>query len=121
MKYILEYADFYDTDIYAYHVTSSKNLPSIMENGLIPNIPEDYGDKGDIKGIYLFKTLDDLDNALYNWLGERIDDIEEESGVDYDEVTLKVNITGLEKDLIDTVEYEWVCLVKIDPSRISIQ
>jgi hypothetical protein len=103
---------------YAYHVTSRNNLKSIMKTGLEPRIPEDYANTGDVKGVYLFKTLDDTKNALYNWLGERIDDIEEETGKPYDEVVLKINISGLERYLIDSVEYEWTCVVRIEPSRI---
>lgn len=103
---------------YAYHVTSRKNLESIMKIGLEPRIPEDYGENGDIKGVYLFKTLDDTKNALYNWLGQRIEDIEEETGEEYDEVVLKVDISDLGEHLIDSVEYEWTCLVTIEPSRI---
>lgn len=122
MNFILEYAEFYDVNEfdYAYHVTSKKNLPSILENGLETRIPEDYGDSGDIEGVYLFKKLDDVENALYNWLGERIDDVEEETGVDYDEVVLKIDISGLKNYLIDSVEYEWVCTKNIEPYRISV-
>ena len=89
-----------------------------MKTGLEPRIPEDYANTGDVQGVYLFKTLDDTKNALYNWLGERIDDIEEETGKPYDEVVLKINIAGLEEYLIDSVEYEWTCIVRIEPSRI---
>lgn len=103
---------------YAYHVTSRKNLKSIMKKGLEPRIPEDYGENGDIKGVYLFKTLEDTENALFNWLGERIEEIEEETGKEYDEIVLKVDISGLQEKLLDTVEYEWVCLVNIESSRI---
>jgi hypothetical protein len=103
---------------YAYHVTSRNNLKSIMKKGLEPRIPEDYADTGDIKGVYLFKTLDDTKNALYNWLGERIEEIEEEIGKPYDEIVLKINISGLEEYLIDSVEYEWTCTVRIESSRI---
>ena len=122
MHYILEYNEFYEinTSDFAYHVTSKDNLNSIMKLGLEPRVPEDYGSDGDIKGVYLFKTKDDVENALDNWLGERIDEIEEESGKDYNEVILKVDIKGLEEYLIDSVEYEWTCTTTIDPSRITI-
>ncbi len=70
------------------------------------------------KGVYLFKTISDTENALYNWLGERIEEWEEEYNEEYDEIVLKINLTGLEISLIDSVEYEWTCLVNIEPSRI---
>jgi hypothetical protein len=41
--------------IFGYHFTNSKNLSSILKNGLEPRIPEDYGIFGDEKGIYFFK------------------------------------------------------------------
>jgi hypothetical protein len=104
---------------YAYHVTRKENLASIKAKGLELNVPADYGDMGDVKGIYLFKTIDDTENALYNWLGERINEWEEENDQAYNEVVLKVNITGLKNDLIDSVAYEWICLVNIEPSRIE--
>lgn len=89
-----------------------------MKKGLEPRVPEDYGENGDIKGVYLFKTIEDTENALFNWLGERIEEIEEETGKEYDEIVLKVDISGLQEQLLDTVEYEWVCLVNIEPYRI---
>lgn len=105
-------------EIFAYHVTRRKNLSSIKRKGIKPRVPTDYGDNGDAKAVYLFKTEDDTKTALSQWLGERIDDWEEENNKEYDEIVLKININGLEEDLIDTVEYEWTCLVKIEPSRI---
>ena len=93
-------------------------LDSIKKIGIEPRIPEDYGISGDIKGVYLFKTIEDVENALYNWLGERIDEWEEENNEDYDEIVLKINITNLEEYLIDSVEYEWICVETIEPSRI---
>lgn len=107
-----------DDKRFAYHVTSRKNIKSIMKKGLEPRIPEDYGEHGDTKGVYLFKTLEDTENALFNWLGQRIEEIEEETGQEYNEVVLKIDISNLENELIDTVEYEWLCLVKIEPFRI---
>ena len=103
---------------FAYHVTRRKNLNSINKKGLEPRIPIDYGIAGDVKGVYLFKTIEDTQNALYNWLGERIEEWEEKNDKEYDEVVLKININGLEEHLIDSVEYEWTCLVNIEPSRI---
>lgn len=122
MDHVKQFYDFLveqQSDMtFAYHVTRRKNLNSIKKKGLIPKIPKDYGINGDIKGVYLFKTIDDTKNALYNWLGERIEEWEEENDKEYDEVVLKINITGLEEHLIDSVEYEWTCLVNIEPTRI---
>lgn len=102
----------------AYHVTRRSNLDSIRNIGLEPRIPKDFGLEGDVKGVYLFKTIDDVENSLYNWLGERIDEWEEETGEEYDEIVLKIDLTGLEKELIDSVEYEWTCITTIESHRI---
>lgn len=107
-----------DGNLYGYHVTSKRNLKSIMKIGLETRIPEDYGTDGDKKGVYLFKTLEDTQTALYQWLGERIEDIEEETGIEYNEIILKVNLSGLEKYLSSDVEFEWCCSVNIEASRI---
>ena len=107
-----------NTKKYAYHVTSKNNLQSILKYGLIPKIPTDYGVDGDVCGVYLFKTKEDVVNALYNWLGERIEEIEHETNRPYNEITLKIDITGLELDLFDSCDYEYTCLCKIEPKRI---
>lgn len=107
-----------DNGIYAYHVTRRVNLESIKENGLKMSIPEDYGTDGDIEGVYLFKTLDDAKDALFQWMGIRIEEWEEENDEEYDEICLKVDIDGIEQYLIDSVDYEYISTIDIEPSRI---
>jgi len=113
MKHLMIYENFGKQ--LAYHITRRKNLKSILKKGLIPNIPEDYVGS-ELKGVFLFKTKSDTENALHNWLGERIEEWEEENDTEYDEVCLTVDISGLE--LIDSVEYEWTCTTTIEPNRI---
>jgi hypothetical protein len=84
---------------------------------LSPKVPEDYGKSGDVEAVYLFRDLDDVENALMNWLGERINEIEEDLGIEYDEVVLKIDITGL-TDFLESVEYELVYPGVIGPERI---
>jgi hypothetical protein len=115
MNYIKTYENFREK-IIGYHITDYKNLESILKNGLEPRVPEDYGMDGDVKGVYFFKTAADMDNALGNWLGERIEELEEESGETYEDTLIVVDLTGL--SLLDTVEFEWTCIEHIDPSRI---
>lgn len=98
-----------------YHITRQSNLNKIMKKGLEPRVPEDFGESGDIKGIYLFKTIDDCENALSNWFGERIEEWEEDNDKEFKESLIVVDLTGL--DLFDSVEYEWVCLEHISPDR----
>jgi hypothetical protein len=100
----------------AYHITDEKNLKKISSEGLKVNVPTDYGESGDIEGVYLFKTIEDFDTALGSWFGERIEEIEEETGDEFRESLLVVDITGL--DLYDSVGFEWTCLENISPDRI---
>ncbi len=104
-----------------YHITRRKNLNKIRKTGLIPKVPKDYGESGDEKAVYLFISLEEAKNALYNWLGERIEEWEEEHEQDYDEVCLVVDVTGLTQKQITeegTYFYEMIVREKIDPSRI---
>ena len=106
---------------YGYHVTSSSNISSIMKNGLEPRVPEDYGAKGDVKGVYLFKTLEDVQTALEQWLGERIEEWEEETGQEYDEVILKIDMSNIDHwAIIDTSPYEWTITDIIPPEAITV-
>ena len=105
-----------DQKTIGFHITRKQDLDNIMSVGLEPRIPSDYGNDGDIKGVYLFKTLDDAENALMNWLGDRIEEYEDESGEEFEETLLVVDLTGLK--ILDTVEYEWTCLEHIKPDRI---
>lgn len=104
---------------YGYHVTRRVNLPSIKKIGLEPRVPEDFGPDGDMKGVYLFKTKEDMVTGLYQWLGERIDDWEEEHEEEYDEVALKVDMSYISPENIhDTVDYEWTVTQVIPPEAI---
>lgn len=117
-KSIKTFEDFNNNKIYGWHVTRRSNIPSILKNGLEPRIPEDFGEKGDVEGVYLFKSAEDVTTALSQWMGEIIEDWEEENDEEYDEIVLKVDLTHLTKYLIDTVEYEWTCVTTIPPKNI---
>jgi hypothetical protein len=54
-------------------------------------------------------TYDDMENAVMNWLGDRLDE-------DREVVAIKLNISGLECE--SDVEYELRCLEPIEPIRI---
>lgn len=116
-KLIKTFEDF-NNKLYGWHVTRRSNIYSILKNGLEPRIPEDFGENGDLEAVYLFKSSDDVTTALYQWLGERIEDWEEENDEEYDEVVLKVDLTNLTEYLLDTVEYEWTCTTTIPPKNI---
>jgi hypothetical protein len=109
-----------DGKLLGYHITSKRNIKSIMRNGLVPHVPEDYDENGDMNGVYFFKTEQDARDALGQWFGDRIEEIEEETGRAYNEVCLEVDLTGLEYYLVDSVEYEWIYVSDIDePEPIS--
>lgn len=57
-----------------YHITPAKNVSKILKNGLDPKKPQDYDDE---EGVYLFKTKDDVEDAMMNWLGDKFDEDEE--------------------------------------------
>lgn len=99
-----------------YHVTSRHNLDSILCNGLIPQSPSDMVDE---YGVYLFKTIEDVKNAILNWFGDRMDEWEYQHGKDYDAIILQISSIGLE--LIESeAEYELICKNVIPPSLISV-
>ena len=61
-----------------FHVTKKENMESILEHGLIPQIGERSEELGESeKAIYLFPNIEEMENALYNWLGECFEDDED--------------------------------------------
>ena len=42
---------------------------------------------GDEIGVYCFPSIEDTENALMNWLGERIEEWEDENDKEYNEGT----------------------------------
>jgi hypothetical protein len=62
----------------AYHVTPASNLLSILERGLIPAIGERSKKIEDVPYVFLFASKDDLETALYQWLGQEFEDLDEE-------------------------------------------
>ena len=69
-KLLTEWRKFLKEDEGAYyHITRSENVPSIMRSGLTPVKPMDM--EGEAKGVYLFRSIDEAEDALMGWLGER--------------------------------------------------
>jgi hypothetical protein len=93
----------------AFHITYKKNLQSILKIGLLPKIPKDY--EQEQKGIYLFPTFNDAENALGSWLEDRIDENE-------DLIALEIDITDLNPYITQSVEWELICSIPIKPNRI---
>lgn len=95
-----------------YHVTPIVNLESILTNGLVPTIGERSSLLNEEKCIFLFKTIEALDDALMNWLGEAFDD-------DADLVTLKISLDETKLSSRNCADYEVKCLSKIEPNFIE--
>lgn len=54
-----------------YHITAHKNTSSILESGLHPLIGERAKKQGETEpAVYLFRSLNDIETAMLNWLGE---------------------------------------------------
>lgn len=53
-----------------YHVTPTKNVKSILRNGLKPSVGARSAKLNEKPGTYLFKHKVDAHNAVMNWLGD---------------------------------------------------
>lgn len=98
----------------AYHVTPTRNLRSIMKDGLVPQIGNRSSQlAGENEGIFLFPSVDDVEAAVSSWLGDEFDEDEDLS-------LLAVDISGLENSIIHGADYETIINTRIDPKRISV-
>lgn len=102
----------------AFHVTPKKNLTSILKNGLLPQIGErssqlnpDGIQLESVPRVYLFPTRNDCDTALYQWLGEQFEDLDD------DLVFIEVSTKGLEIE--SDCEFEISTRKAINPVRIT--
>jgi hypothetical protein len=99
-----------ESKAYYYHITPTKNVESIMRNGLQPSIPKDMND---VEGVYLFLSVEAAEEALMNWLGDRFDE-------DEDLTMLKVDSSGVTSTSQKNAEYEIIANNKIEPQFVSI-
>lgn len=103
-----------------YHVTPIWNLLKIKKQGLIPQsgrLSNKLGESGD--SIFLFSTIDDMENALYNWLGEEYEELEKEMGQEIQLAVLKVKIPE-DSTVSSTVDYEFQVFDPIPPENIIV-
>lgn len=99
-----------------YHVTLTKNLKSILENGLIPTLGElaQLCDETETK-IYLFPSLTDMETALSSWLGEAINN---QYGEDIKCCSLEITLPDEFPITNGDVEYEAYSYLTIPPQYI---
>ena len=91
-----------------FHISRRQNVQKIRKSGLIPGAPEE----GDVSGVYFFTSMEDAEDALANWLGERFDEDEEL-------VVLVVDATQLDPSRWEQdVGYELRYLDAVPPSAI---
>ena len=91
-----------------YHVTLSRNVPSILKNGILPSINKEMSDK---KAVYMFKDRDELEDTLMNWLDDKFPENAPLS-------ILKINGTGLNIEHDPNVGFEVLTQNIIPPSKI---
>lgn len=53
-----------------YHITRKINVKKILKEGLIPKIGARSKKLKEPKGVFLFTSLSDAENAVMNWLGD---------------------------------------------------
>jgi len=107
--------------IKAYHVSSANNIASILTYGLIPSVGARSVAMGEESpAIFLFPSLDDLENALDNWLGSEIDD----EIFALFEVIIPPHIesevtTGYEISVYTTIPAEYITLLSDDVMSLA--
>lgn len=91
-----------------YHVTPARNLAKISKKGLMPAIGERSAKLENNPAIYLFNTLEDVSNALMNWLSD-----------EFDEEQLALLKVSLDTPPADS-HYETVIDSVIPPDKIKV-
>ena len=110
MRY-LKYLELASTIMY--HVTSKRNWAKIRTEGLKPKIGPRSSKLKEKSGIFLFTSMDHLEDALMNWLGEEFED-------DETLAILKVTV-DINKLVIDpSVVYEAIYTQPISPKDIKL-
>ncbi|MFY0516589.1 hypothetical protein ACOMCU_01975 [Lysinibacillus sp. UGB7] len=95
-----------------FHVTPISNMDLILSVGLIPQIGERSEGVEEEALVCLFRTYEDCETALLQWLGEEFEELEEEL------VILKVQLPN-DFPLIQTSEWEVVSKINIGAQYIS--
>ena len=96
-----------------YHVTPTRNLARIMRDGLLPKIgPRARLIQEPVKGIYLFHSAQDAEEAVMNWLGDQF-------GEDTQLTLLAVQVPPGSAQVVGA-GYETILTAVIPPQNIRV-
>lgn len=96
-----------------FHVTPCSKWEMIKSEGLVPQLGERAKQIAtEKKGVFLFTSYEDAEHALWNWLGEEFEDLDE------DVFTLKVDLPK-SFPLESEVGWEFISRNVIPPDCIS--
>jgi hypothetical protein len=99
-----------------YHVTPKSNLKSILKNGFVPAIGERSEILGEVeRAVYFFCSLEECDNALWNWLGEEFEDLDEDLII----IEVDIDKEWIQYDSDGNVFYEIKVTEKINSDRVK--
>lgn len=59
-----------------YHVTPQYNTDNILRSGLLVQQGERSKQLNEADGVFLFRSVDEAEDAVMNWLGDEFDDDE---------------------------------------------
>ena len=112
----------YDTENnYVYHVTLDVNLASIAKHGLVPHkatAGEDYA------AVFVFPNKEDMEDALEQWLMEKLMDDFDDLGLESETVdvaVLGILLEGINEDqCMSDVDYEIAILHTVEPQYIRV-
>lgn len=97
-----------------YHVTPTKNLPSILKNGLDPTVgPRASQIPGETRAIYVFPDRETTYDAIMNWLGDQFEESE-------DLALLEINTTGVRCRVTRFADYELKIVTPVPPENIKV-
>lgn len=99
-----------------FHVTKAENLPSILQDGLVPSVgSRSQAAKERHPAVFLFSSRDAMENALMNWLGE-------EFGEDEELAVLQIDLSDSWSAYLHMdpdVGFETLCFRPIGPEQIQ--
>ena len=97
-----------------YHVTESSSVPSILKEGLQPRLGPRSDVMEDAPAIFCFTSHEAMEDGVANWMTEEFD---EEACLSL----LVIDVTGLDYEIRNGVDWEACFTVPIPPDRITVQ